>query len=103
MANDTAWSVAILLSAKSAVLRNNLLLGPRLVDKAVRLTESGTITGDPKFVNPGLDPKVADFRLQAGSPALRAANSAPAPDPDLAGTARPQGAASLGAYQYGKR
>ena len=59
----------------------NLLIGPRQVDKIVHLTESGTIVADPKFINPSADPKVADFRRQPGSPALKAANSTPAPSP----------------------
>ncbi len=99
--NSNPWSKALLLSANTAVLKNNLLIGPRRVDKTVRLTESGTLTADPKFINPSADPTVADFRLQAGSPALDAADSTPAPSPDLAGTIRPQDAANdLGAYEH---
>jgi hypothetical protein len=30
----------------------------------------GDIVADPMFVNPSLDPKVADFRLKPGSPAI---------------------------------
>lgn len=100
VANSNAWSKALILSLKTAVLKNNLLIGPRQVEKSVNLTESGTIVAAPKFVNPSVDPTVADFRLQAGSPALGAANSTPAPNPDLAGTTRPQGRTNdLGAYQ----
>ncbi len=100
IANSNAWSRALILSANTAVVRNNLLIGPRQVDKIVHLTESGTIVADPKFINPSADPKVADFRLQPGSPALKAANSTPAPSPDLAGTIGRRGEANdLGAYQ----
>jgi hypothetical protein len=43
---------------------------------------------------------VANFHLQPGSPALNAANSTPAPSPDLAGITRPQGGKNdLGAYE----
>ena len=104
VANSQAWSKALVLSAKTVVLKNNLLVGPRVMDKGVNLTESGTIMDDPKFINPSVDPKVADFHLQAGSPALDAANSTPPPNPDLACTARPPGTTSdLGAYQSVKR
>jgi hypothetical protein len=101
IANSNTWSKALILSAKTVVLKNNLLIGPRQVDAIVHLTESGTITADPKFINPSADPTVADFRLQAGSPALGAASTTPAPNPDLAGTPRPRdGANDLGAYQH---
>jgi hypothetical protein len=101
VANRNSWSKALILSAKTVALKNNLLFGPRYVAKSVNLTEEGTITDDPKLVNPGADPSGADFRLQADSPALHAANSSPAPSPDLAGTPRPQNTANdLGAYQH---
>lgn len=100
VANSNPWSKALILSAKTATIKNNLLVGTNMVDKNVHPNESGTITADPKFVEPSSDPTLADFRLQAGSPALGAADSAPAPSPDLAGTPRPHDAANdLGAYE----
>ncbi|MDD5673240.1 MAG: T9SS type A sorting domain-containing protein [Chitinivibrionales bacterium] len=52
-------------------------------------------------MNPRADPSVADFRLQAGSPAINAADTMSAPTPDLAGVSRPQGPTNdLGAYEY---
>ena len=57
-------------------------------------------TADPKLVNPSADPLAANFRLQPGSPAIGAADGAPAPPTDLDGGARPGGHANaLGAYQ----
>jgi parallel beta-helix repeat protein len=101
VANDKAWSKSLLVASKSAVLKNNLFMGPCRVDKEVKLTESGTISGDPKFIRPSADPAVADFRLQARSPALGAGNGTP-PSPDLAGTVRASGTAGdLGAIQGG--
>jgi hypothetical protein len=100
VANSNPWSKALVLSPKTAVLRNNLLAGPRSVDKDVRLTESGTVVADPKFVNPSADPARADFRLKTESPARNAADPATPPNPDLAGAIPGQGGAhDLGAYQ----
>ncbi len=79
VANSNPWSRALILSAKTVVLRNNVLLGPREVDQAVNLDESGTITANPEFVHPSADPKDADFHLQAGSPALPVSAGWPGP------------------------
>jgi hypothetical protein len=69
VANDNPWSRALILSAKTVMLRNNLVLGRREISNGVNLNESGTITADPMFVNPSTDAAIADFHLQAGSPA----------------------------------
>ena len=69
VSNNKPWSQALVLSATNAILKNNLLNGPRMVDKIVHLTENGTITDDPRFINPSTDPTVALFRLKTGSPA----------------------------------
>jgi hypothetical protein len=45
---------------------NNLFFG----GAAPNLPGYGDIVADPMFVNPSLDPKVADFRLKPGSPAI---------------------------------
>jgi PA14 domain len=61
------------------------------------------IVADPLFVNPGLDPRTADFRLRAGSPAIDTALVAPSvtPSVDIVGTTRPQGAGlDRGAYEF---
>ncbi len=57
---------------------------------------------DPLFVNPSVDPAVADFHLKAGSPAIDAGTSAGATAVDFDGNARPFGAGiDMGAYEYG--
>lgn len=104
VSSSNAWAAAIdfhtLEKVGAGTISHNLFRGPRDVDPAFALTESGTLTADPKFVKPSTDPAAADFRLQAGSPARHAADATPAPSPDLAGTPRPQGAKNdLGAYQ----
>lgn len=105
VANTHAWASALSLhsfggAVPGAVLTRNLISGAREVDGTVALSESGTITGDPLLVAPSADPTVADFRLQAASPAVDAADATPAPAADLAGVSRPQGAANdLGAYE----
>ncbi len=103
--NTNAWSAALALHSFGAtlpmVLKNNLLFGAREVGQQVALTETGTVRADPRFVNPSTDPAGANFRLQAGSPAIRAGDATPAASPDLAGTTRPQGPANdLGGYQF---
>jgi parallel beta-helix repeat protein len=61
----------------------------------------GDLTGlDPLFVAPSLNAATADFRLQAGSPALDRITANFTTPRDLLGTARPQGTGSdLGAYE----
>ena len=67
VANTNPWSNALIRSAKTVVMNNNLIDDPGYVDKSVKLTETGTIMVDTKLVNP----VVADFRLQPDSPRLR--------------------------------
>ena len=58
------------------------------------------LVADPKFVLPSTDPARADFRLQAGSPAIDSATLDLAPKFDLAGITRPAGTApDRGAYE----
>jgi hypothetical protein len=57
---------------------------------------------DPLFVNPSVDPAVADFHLKAGSPAIDAGTTVGAPAIDFDGNPRPAGAGiDIGAYEYG--
>ena len=52
---------------------------------------------DPKFLNP----LAGDFHLQAGSPAIDAADTAATETSDFDSTARPQGAGrDMGAFEY---
>lgn len=60
------------------------------------------VVADPLFVNPGPDPRTADFRLKAGSPAIDTgiAIAGVTPGTDLSGTSRPLGAGiDRGAYE----
>jgi hypothetical protein len=62
--------------------------------------EGDQIGVDPLFIRPTLDPTAGDFRLQADSPAIDAAQGANVPSTDLLGIPRPQDAADLGAYEW---
>ncbi len=58
---------------------------------------AGNIVGLPLFVNP----KVGNFRLQAGSACIDTGTAANAPPTDLLDRARPQGSGmDMGAYEY---
>jgi uncharacterized protein YfiM (DUF2279 family) len=66
---------------------------------------SNAVVADPKFVNPSLDPKLADFRLQSTSPAIDAGVSFNSGTKftkiDYLGNVRPRGLAyDIGAYEY---
>jgi parallel beta-helix repeat protein len=67
-----------------------------------RVDTAGTFTvtaANPLFVAASIDPLVADFRLQAGSPARSAGTSIASPTPDnLNGVARSTTTPDLGAY-----
>ncbi len=59
------------------------------------------LVADPKFILPSTDPARADFRLQAGSPAIDSAGLELASKFDLAGIARNSGPApDRGAYEF---
>jgi hypothetical protein len=58
---------------------------------------AGNLDADPLFVDPGK----LDFHLQAGSPAIDAADTKQAPEVDRDGIPRPQqGGADMGAYEF---
>ena len=58
----------------------------------------GNISADPRFV----DPEGGNYRLQAGSPPIDAAEASGAPEVDLDGNRRPCGAGNdMGAYERG--
>jgi hypothetical protein len=64
---------------------------------------AGDVVADPMFVNASTDPKVADFRVKPGSPALKSGWLGPIlPLLDLDGKPRPVAIApDRGAYQHG--
>ncbi|MFQ5614911.1 MAG: right-handed parallel beta-helix repeat-containing protein, partial [Anaerolineales bacterium] len=65
-------------------------------DYSAVISTTTDISADPLFVNPGVD-----FRLQAGSPAIDAADPNNYSDDDHRGYARPFGArADIGAYEF---
>lgn len=55
---------------------------------------------DPQFMNPSIDPAVANFSIRQGSPAIDAGTKALFSFKDIKGTARPKGASvDCGAYE----
>ncbi len=64
----------------------------------------GNIFANPGFVRASVDPKVADFRLKVGSPAIDAGVAQPVnavPIVDIVGDPRPSGKApDIGAYEF---
>lgn len=83
----------------SNVIRNNILTGnPSAISGGTGgfTVDHNLTTGDAKFV----DAAGGDFHLQTGSPAIDAGVSTPVPTVDIAGTARPKGAAvDLGVFE----
>jgi hypothetical protein len=79
---------------------NNLYFGGIMPN----IKGDGDIVADPLFVNPSLDPAVADFRLKPGSPAIRAGyiQVPDLPIIDLAGKSRytKETKIDLGVYQF---
>lgn len=65
---------------------NNLMHGNKSADFRLQhgLTATGTVTADPKLVNPDGN----DYHLQAGSPAIGAALASAAPATDFSGATR---------------
>lgn len=56
---------------------------------------------DPKFINPGIDGNIANFNVQAGSPAIDAGTKIIYSLSDIKGITRPQGGGiDCGAYEY---
>jgi parallel beta-helix repeat protein len=86
-------------ASQNVVVRNNLTQYGVSIDSGQSVVSDHNLTvSNPStfFVNFAGQ----DFRLPAGSPAIDAGSSTLAPNIDIAGTARPQGAAvDLGAYE----
>ena len=66
----------------------------------VAASSINNLTTDPKFINPSIDPSVADFQLQTSSPAVNSALTFSAVTTDFGGATRPLGAGpDRGAYE----
>jgi len=75
---------------------NNLYYGGAMPN----IPGTGDIVADPMFVNPSLDPSVADFRLKPGSPAINSGvqNFTDMSSVDLDGKTRPEKGMNRGSY-----
>ncbi len=84
-------------------MRSNVWFGSILQDSMSPFGDD-YVFQDPRFVNPSIDPQVADFHLQASSPAIGAGTSmlpAGIQVDDHDGTVRPEnGRYDAGAYEY---
>ena len=80
-------------------VRNNLVILDSFTDFGRGTIKSGNLVGvDPRFMNAAM----ADFQLQAGSPAIDKGLVIPDVATDFDATARPQGAGyDIGAYEFG--
>ena len=66
----------------------------------IAASSTGNSAANPLFVNPSIDPSVADFQLQTTSPAINSAAIFSAVTTDFNGSTRPQGAGpDRGAYE----
>ena len=76
--------------------KNNLYFG----GFAPNIPGEGDVVADPQFVNPSLDPAVADFRLKTGSPALKVGyeNFSGVPYLNIEGKINSQNGFNRGAY-----
>jgi hypothetical protein len=86
-------------NSTNVVRSNNVYFGG-LTPKSMG---EGDVLADPMFVNASADPKVADFHVKPGSPALKSGWTGPfLPLLDLDGKPRPVAVApDRGAYQHG--
>jgi hypothetical protein len=82
-------------SGPSSFFQNNLYFG----GNTAPVMGTGDRILDPKFVNPSIDPTVADFRLLSNSPAINAGLAAFAPSVDFLNNVR-NGVPDIGAYEY---
>jgi hypothetical protein len=79
---------------------NNLLYNAGVAWRLKTGVASGTIAANPLFVNYQAN-GTGDYRLQGSSPAINRGTATLAPTVDIAGVARPRGAAfDIGAYEY---
>jgi hypothetical protein len=86
-------------SATSGIVRSNNLYWSGSLPNVTGVNDQ---VADPQFVNPSIDPEVADFRLKPGSPARQAGRwELFSPIIDLDGKLRPAHASpDLGSFQH---
>ena len=83
-------------NATNIVFERNLYFGTSDIPNK----SSSDIIADPFFENPGTNLFEANFRLQAGSPAIDAALAGQSPTIDVSWSPRPKGkAADIGAWE----
>jgi hypothetical protein len=102
--DDGAWG-----NNKNITWKNNLSFNGTVGQSSVRIAKTTTTSLDatnklginPLFVNPSINPALADFKLQSDSPAVNAGTSTLGVTTfDLAGAARVQGGnIDMGAYE----
>ena len=95
-AGQPAEPVNASYTSTNVVFSHNLYYGGNIAP----IMGSGDVIGSPQFVNPSIDPGVADFHLQATSPALATGIVQPfSPFLDLDGRIRNAAAPDKGAYE----
>ncbi len=92
-----AWMVNRIDRGTDRIVRtNNLYWGGAMPN----IDGVNDLVSDPQFVNPGIDPETADFRVKSDSPALGAGRwELFTPCIDYVGQPRPVSNLTLGAYQ----
>jgi hypothetical protein len=79
---------------------NNLVASSGTAVKLQKGVVSGTISSNPLFVNYQVNGS-GDYRVYSGSPVIDRGTATQAPKTDIAGVARPRGAAvDIGAYEF---
>lgn len=103
-ADDVLVYNNIVVGRNDAVLQNfegstNVSLFSNIIWEGSNSFDSGSVTADPLFVEPTLNPFSADFLLKSGSPAIDN-GATPAPSTDILGNSRPAGdGVDIGAYE----
>lgn len=100
VSKNREFQISVPSGSSNIATSNNLIDGYRGFAWSIYKETYGgpnSVTGDPRFVNPGN----ADFHLSGSSPAIDKGTSTDAPNADLDGNARPKGAGyDIGAFEY---